>query len=202
MNRKLRFQKSENSSLWNWICRKVISLAVGSIILISFCMWLRFYIDIKWHEYRIPVEVRAELAELIKNPWLNINRYHAIIDRWYGVDYWKPEIRITDWLILAVLVLIVMPIIFTLTLRAARPLSKHISALANAAKSVAQGSFGVKVKIPDNLPLELRSLSENFNGMSMQLERYEKDLKKSHVAMAHELRSPLTAATGRLRGHD
>lgn len=200
MNRKLRFQKSENSSLWNWICRKVISLAVGSIILISFCMWLRFYIDNKWHEYRIPVEVRAELAELIKNPWLNINRYHAIIDRWYGVDYWKPEIRITDWLILAVLVLIVMPIIFTLTLRAARPLSKQISALANAAKSVAQGSFGVKVKIPDNLPLELRSLSENFNGMSMQLERYEKDLKKSHVAMAHELRSPLTAATGRLQG--
>ncbi|WP_319942200.1 HAMP domain-containing protein [Klebsiella pneumoniae] len=93
------------------------------------------------------------------------------------MDYWKPEIRITDWLILAVLVLIVMPIIFTLTLRAARPLSKQISALANAAKSVAQGSFGVKVKIPDNLPLELRSLSENFNGMSMQLERYEKDLK-------------------------
>ncbi|MBX9264947.1 two-component sensor histidine kinase, partial [Klebsiella pneumoniae] len=29
---------------------------------------------------------------------------------------------------------------------------------------------------------------------------YEKDLKKSHVAMAHELRSPLTAATGRLQG--
>ena len=192
MNRKLRFQKSENSSLWNWICRKVISLAVGSIILISFCMWLGFYIDNKWHEYRIPVEVRAELAELIKNPWLNINRYHAIIDRWYGVDYWKPELRITDWLILAVLVLIVMPIIFTLTLRTARPLSKQISALANAAKSVAQGSFGAKVKIPDILPLELRSLSENFNGMSMQLERYEKDLKKSHVAMAHELRSPLT----------
>lgn len=148
----------------------------------------------------MPVEVRAELAELINNPWLNINRYHAIIDQWYGVDYWKPELGITDWLILAALVLIVMPVIFTLTLRTARPLSKQISALANAAKSVAQGSFGVKVKIPDNLPQELRSLSENFNGMSMQLERYEKELKKSHVAMAHELRSPLTAATGRLQG--
>lgn len=200
MKRKLCVPKSENSSLWNWICRKVISLAVGSIILISFCMWLRFYIDNKWHEYRMPVEVRAELADLINNPWLNINRYHAIIDQWYGVDYWKPELGITDWLILALLVLIVMPVIFTLTLRTARPLSKQISALANAAKSVAQGCFGAKVKIPDNLPQELRSLSENFNGMSMQLERYEKELKKSHVAMAHELRSPLTAATGRLQG--
>lgn len=200
MKRKLCVPKSENSSLWNWICRKVISLAVGSIILISFCMWLRFFIDNKWHEHRMPAEVRAELAELIKNPERDINRYHAIIDQWYGVDYWKPELGSTDWLILTVLVLIVMPVIFTLTLRTARPLSKHISALANAAKSVALGSFGVKVKIPDNLPLELRSLSENFNGMSMQLERYEKDLKKSHVAMAHELRSPLTAATGRLQG--
>lgn len=200
MKRKLCVPKSENSSLWNWICRKVISLAVGSIILISFCMWLRFFIDNKWHEHRMPAEVRAELAELIKNPERDINRYHAIIDQWYGVDYWKPELGSTDWLILTVLVLIVMPVIFTLTLRTARPLSKHISALANAAKSVALGSFGVKVKIPDDLPLELRSLSENFNGMSMQLERYEKDLKKSHVAMAHELRSPLTAATGRLQG--
>ncbi|WP_336232899.1 sensor histidine kinase [Citrobacter farmeri] len=200
MKRKLCVPKSENSSLWNWICRKVISLAVGSIILISFCMWLRFFIDNKWHEHRMPAEVRAELAELIKNPERDINRYHAIIDQWYGVDYWKPELGSTDWLILTVLVLIVMPVIFTLTLRTARPLSKHISALANAAKSVALGSFGVKVKIPDNLPLELRSLSENFNGMSMQLERYEKDLKRSHVAMAHELRSPLTAATGRLQG--
>ncbi|CAM6534956.1 sensor histidine kinase [Enterobacter intestinihominis] len=200
MKRKLCVPKSENSSLWNWICRKVISLAVGSIILISFCMWLRFFIDNKWHEHMMPAEDRAELAELIKNPERDINRYHAIIDQWYGVDYWKPELGSTDWLILTVLVLIVMPVIFTLTLRTARPLSKHISALANAAKSVALGSFGVKVKIPDNLPLELRSLSENFNGMSMQLERYEKDLKKSHVAMAHELRSPLTAATGRLQG--
>ncbi|MFH5069596.1 sensor histidine kinase [Enterobacter cloacae complex sp. 2024EL-00215] len=200
MNIKSRVPKRENSSLWNWICRKVISLVVGSIVLISFCMWLRFYIDNKWHEYMMPVEVRAEFAELIKNPELNINRYHAIIDQWYGVEYWKPELGITDWLILAVLVLVVIPVIFTLTLRTARPLSKQISALANAAKSVAQGRFGATVKITDNLPLELRSLSENFNGMSMQLERYEKDLKKSHVAMAHELRSPLTAATGRLQG--
>lgn len=200
MNKKLRIEKSENSSLWNWICRKVISLAVGSIILISFCMWLRFYIDNKWHESRMPVEVRAELSELIKNPGLDINRYHSIIDQWYGVDYWQPGLGVTDWLILAVLVLVVMPVIFTLTLKTARPLSKQISALANAAKSVAQGNFGAKVKIPADLPLELRSLSENFNGMSLQLERYEKDLKKSHVAMAHELRSPLTAATGRLQG--
>ncbi|MCT4715470.1 ATP-binding protein [Enterobacteriaceae bacterium H18W14] len=34
----------------------------------------------------------------------------------------------------------------------------------------------------------------------MPLERYAKELKESHVAMTHALRSPLTAAIGRLQG--
>jgi len=36
--------------------------------------------------------------------------------------------------------------------------------------------------------------------MTRQLARYERELRASHVAMAHELRSPLTAAIGRLQG--
>lgn len=36
--------------------------------------------------------------------------------------------------------------------------------------------------------------------MTQQLARYERELRTSHVAMAHELRSPLTAAMGRLQG--
>ncbi len=35
--------------------------------------------------------------------------------------------------------------------------------------------------------------------MTRQLARYEKELRASHVAMAHELRSPLTAAMVRLQ---
>jgi signal transduction histidine kinase len=40
----------------------------------------------------------------------------------------------------------------------------------------------------------------DFNKMTGQLARYDKELRASHVAMAHELRSPLTAAIGRLQG--
>jgi signal transduction histidine kinase len=40
----------------------------------------------------------------------------------------------------------------------------------------------------------------DFNGMTQQLALYERELRASHVAMAHELRSPLTAAIGRLQG--
>lgn len=36
--------------------------------------------------------------------------------------------------------------------------------------------------------------------MMQQLARYDRELRASHVAMAHELRSPLTAAIGRLQG--
>lgn len=193
-------QRSDSSSLWRWICQRLISLAVGSIILIAFFMWLRFFVENKWHEYRMPGDVRTELAILSKDPGQNINRYHEIIDTWYGISYSDPGMGTVDWLILGVLVLIFIPVIFWITLRTARPISRHISRLANAAHAVSEGGFGIQVPVPELLPLELRSLSENFNGMSAQLERYEKDLKKSHVIMAHELRSPLTAATGRLQG--
>lgn len=44
------------------------------------------------------------------------------------------------------------------------------------------------------------SFAADFNSMTGQLARYEKELRASHVAMAHELRSPLTAAIGRLQG--
>ncbi|WNU99165.1 HAMP domain-containing sensor histidine kinase [Enterobacter sp. DTU_2021_1002640_1_SI_PRY_ASU_LCPMC_013] len=192
--------RNDTTSLWRWICKRLISLAVGSIIIIAFLMWVRFYVENKWHEYRMPEDVRAELSVLIKHPEQNITRYHEIIDTWYGIAYSDPRMGVVDWMILGVLVLIFIPVIFWLTLRTARPVSLHISRLAHAARAVSEGGFGTKVPVPDTLPLELRSLSENFNGMSMQLERYEKDLKKSHVIMAHELRSPLTAAIGRLQG--
>lgn len=190
----------ESKTLWRWLCVRIISLAVGTIILIAFIMWARFYAENKWHEYRMPENVRAELAVLFKNPQQDISRYHEIIDTWYGLGYSDPRMGVMDWVILGVLVLIFIPVIVVLALRAARPISLHISRLESVARRVADGGFGTKVVIPDTLPLELQSLSENFNGMSEQLERYEKDLKKSHVIMAHELRSPLTAAAGRLQG--
>jgi len=49
-------------------------------------------------------------------------------------------------------------------------------------------------------PQELVRFTEDFNQMTQQLARYERELRTSHVAMAHELRSPLTAAMGRLQG--
>lgn len=189
-----------SESLWRWICIRLISLAVGSIILICFFMWLRFYAENLWHEYKMPESVRNELSVLIENPEKNLMRYHEIIDTWYGLSYSDPTMGLADWFIVAVLVLIFIPIILFLTLRTVRPISQHISFITRAARSVSEGGFGTQVPVPQNFPSELKSLSKNFNVMSQQLSKYESEMRKSHVILAHELRSPLTAAIGRLQG--
>jgi len=145
-------------------------------------------------------EERAELSVLSKNPDKDIARYHAIIDKWYGKKYSDPGLDISDWLILALLILIATPIIILIALRAVRPLSMHITRLAHVARSVTSGHFGVKAAMPARLPEELRGLTNDLNTMSSQLETLDRELKASHVALAHELRSPLTASIGRLQG--
>ncbi len=192
--------KKRNGTLWSWICRKLIVLAIGSMVLIAFCMWARFFIESKWLESKMPDNVRHELSILIKKPEANINRYHEIIDTWYGYSYSSPSLEIKDWILVGTLIAFVTPFIFILMLRAAKPISSHISRLADAASSVASGDFNTRVNIPDNIPLELILFSENFNEMSSKLEQYERSLKTSNVVLAHELRSPLTAAVGRLQG--
>ncbi|MFH4324845.1 two-component sensor histidine kinase AdeS, partial [Acinetobacter baumannii] len=71
---------------------------------------------------------------------------------------------------------------------------------AAAARAVAAGDFSARAVQVDNAPLEVSRFTQDFNTMMQQLARYDRELRASHVAMAHELRSPLTAAIGRLQG--
>jgi len=192
--------KVRTNSLWNWIYKRLLSLVIGCVIVIAFCMWLRYFITNVWVAYEMPPAVRSELALLQKNPEINPARFHEIIDRWYGLSYSDPSIETSDWLLLFVLVAIAAPVLFLITLRSVRPISAHISRLATVAQAVTRGSFGVKTVVPPRLPDELKRLTEDINVMSGQLARYEKELKASNVALAHELRSPLTASIGRLQG--
>ncbi|KKA63582.1 BaeS [Tatumella morbirosei] len=190
----------KKNSLRNWIYRRLFSLVLGSIVVIAFCMWLRYFVTNTWVSYEMPEAVRTEFSMLQKNPENNPGRYHEIIDRWYGIDYSDPSIATSDWLLLFVLVLLTAPVLFFIMLRSVRPVSVHISRLASVARAVTKGNFGVSTAVPTELPDELKRLSEDINTMSGQLSRYEKDLKAWNVALAHELRSPLTASIGRLQG--
>lgn len=193
-------KKRSGITLWRWVCTRLLSLATGSTLFITAIMWLRYYIPDKIISDKIPADEKRELSALLHNPGLDINRYHQIIDKWYGMSYSDPSINTSDWFLVILLILITIPVIVIITLRSVRPLTQHITALARFARKVSEGSFDIRVQPPAVLPGELEQLTEALNLMSQQLGRYDRELKASHAALAHELRSPLTASMGRLQG--
>ncbi|MFS2222582.1 ATP-binding protein [Pantoea sp. B65] len=193
-------KKSPSDSLWRWICVRILTLAIGSVIAIAFCMWLRFNIQNLWIIYHMPQEVKEAFLPLIEHPERNPALFHQVMDQRWGIGYSAPSIMSADWIMVGVLVLVIIPFIVIIGLRSARPLSAQFITLATAARAVSRGEFRVRARLVKNAPEELAQFTEDFNTMTQQLERYEKELHASHVAMAHELRSPLTAAIGRIQG--
>ncbi|HED1713905.1 TPA: sensor histidine kinase [Klebsiella variicola] len=190
----------QQQTLWRWICVRILALAIGSVVVIAVCMWLRFAVQSLWNLHRMPPALREEFTLLRTHPELNPARFHEIVDTWWGVRYSDPSIASADWLTVGILVGVMIPFIVVLGLRAARPLSLQFSRLAAAARAVAAGDFSARAAQVDSAPLEMARFTQDFNAMMQQLARYDRELRASHVAMAHELRSPLTAAIGRLQG--
>lgn len=191
---------SHDQSLWRWICVRILTLAIGSVVLIALCMWLRFVIENLWVLHHMSPAMRAEFEVLRGNPELNLTRFHEIVDQGWGARYSDPSIASADWMMVGILVVVVIPFIALLGLKAARPLSLQFSRLAQVARAVTKGDFNTRAEPVKNAPAELNQFTDDFNAMMLQLSRYERELRASHVAMAHELRSPLTAAVGRLQG--
>lgn len=192
--------KNNHQSLWRWICVRILLLAIGSVIVIAICMWVRFALVNLWILHHMPIAVRNELTLLLDNPATNPARFHQIVDQWWGIEYSVPSIASADWIMMGVLVAVTIPLILILGLRSARPLSAQFSRLASAAGAVSRGQFSTRADPVKGAPTELVQFTEDFNTMARKLARYDRELRASHVAMAHELRSPLTAAIGRLQG--
>lgn len=187
-------------SLWRWICGRILALAIGTVILIALCMWLRFAIQNYWILHKMPAALRDEFLVLMEDPQINPARFHDIVDSWWGLSYSTPTIASADWLMVGVLVLVMIPFIVFMGLKYARPLSIQFSRLRDAAEEVTQGEFGRQAELVKDAPAEMIRFASDFNVMTRQLARYDRELRASHVAMAHEIRSPLTAAIGRLQG--
>ncbi len=193
-------KKSVHQSLWRWICGRILALAIGSVIIIALCMWLRYAVQNFWVLHHMPAPVRDEFLALKENPQLNPSRFHDLVDTWWGLSYSTPSIASADWIMVAVLVLVMIPFIVIMGLRYARPLALQFSRLRDAADEVTLGQFGSQAELVKEAPEEMVRFASDFNSMTRQLARYDRELRASHVAMAHELRSPLTAAIGRLQG--
>ncbi|TCN86812.1 sensor histidine kinase [Shewanella fodinae] len=187
-------------SLWGWISARILSLAIGTIVLIAFCMWLRFALWNFWVYQQMPETVRQEFSLLQQNPEANWDRYVRLVEQYYGHTFINTSVATVDWLILLSLILVAIPIIVWLGLYGIKPLARQFISLARTARTVAQGNFTVQCPQIDRIPSELAGLVYDFNQMTHRLEQYEQKLRTSNVAMAHELRSPITAAMGRLQG--
>lgn len=186
--------------LWRWICMRILALAIGTVVIIASLMWVRFALENMWIMHHMSPEIKTEFVMLMKDPGINPARFHKIMDDYWGVDYSVPSIASPDWITLGVMVVFTIPFITVLGLRIARPLSEQFGSLVIAAGAVSRGEFSTRAGQIINAPTELVRFTDDFNTMTRQLERYERELRTSHVAMAHELRSPLTAAIGRMQG--
>lgn len=82
----------------------------------------------------------------------------------------------------------------------ARRIVLPVSAVANAAREVAQGNLAARARCSAAGFGETAQLISDFNQMAAQLATYESEMKTWNSAIAHELRTPLTILRGRLHG--
>ncbi|UVL86190.1 two-component sensor histidine kinase [Pseudomonas sp. B21-028] len=186
--------------LWRWLGMRMSLLAIGAVVVIALCMWINFNLSDWYFLQHLPPGPREELLQLRAEPQLNETRLRQLIADYYPVEYFQPQIANRDWLVLACLVMAAIPIIIICGLWFSRPLSSQFSAIAQGARRVAGGDFLTRLPSHQQAPEELRNLISDFNSMTTQLERYERDVRESSAVIAHELRTPLNAAMGRVQG--
>jgi len=186
--------------LWRWIGMRMSLLAIAAVVVIALCMWVNFKLSDWYLVQHLPPQARKELLQLRAEPQFDEARLRQLVAEYYPVEYFQPEIANRDWLILAGLVIAAIPIIIICGLWFSRPLSSEFSAIAQGARRVAGGDFLTRLPFNKQAPEELQRLVSDFNSMTTQLERYERDVRESSAVIAHELRTPLNAAMGRVQG--
>ena len=186
--------------LWRWVGMRMSLLAIGAVVVIAICMWINFRLSDRYFLQHLPPAAREELLQLRAEPQLNEKRLRQLVAEYYPVEFFQPDMANRDWLILACLVLAAIPIIILCGLWFSRPLSSQFSAIAQGARRVAGGDFLTRLPVHRDAPDELQRLISDFNSMTTQLQRYERDVRESSAVIAHELRTPLNAAMGRVQG--
>lgn len=191
---------ASHQSLWRWICIRLSIFSVCSVFVFVASIWLRYALHAIWLKQQMPAAVRQEYELIKAHPGADPTRFHQIVDQWWGLSYSDPNIASEDWLTIGVLLIVLIPCLVFWGLKTVRPLAVQFSRLTGAARAVASGDFTAQAEPLKSAPAELTAFVRDFNHMTNQLARYDRELRASHVAMAHEIRSPLTAAMGRLQG--
>lgn len=186
--------------LWWWVGLRMSALAVGTVLTVAFGMWAYFEITDAVTLRQAPEEARQEIEVLRENPQGNEARLWALMQQYYNIKRFSPGLSNPDWLMLAIMVIIAIPIVILIGLWISRPLSRQFVLIAEAARGVSEGHFGNRVATVATTPEELADLVRNFNDMTTRLQQYEREVRDSSAMLAHELRTPLNAAMGRIQG--
>ncbi|MBN6151856.1 HAMP domain-containing histidine kinase [Xanthomonas sp. AmX2] len=193
-------RRNAHAPLWQWVGLRMSALAVLAVLAIVFVMVLRFSIWDLLTLRQLPPAARQEMMQLRDDPHSNEQRLWQLFERYYDVADFLPGLASRDWLLLAAAVIASIPVIVVCGLLASRPLSRQFSDVAEAARRISDGDFAARANVIPGAPDELASFATDFNGMTAQLQQYEREVRDSSAMLAHELRTPLNAAMGRVQG--
>lgn len=198
--RTLLWPRRRPGSLWWWFGLRMSALAVGTVLAVAIGMWAYFDIADTLTLRQAPPETRQEIERLREDPRGNEPRLWELMERYHNIERFGPGLTNPDWLMLAVMVVVAIPVVILVGLWLSRPLSRQFVLIAEAARRVSEGHFGNRVDAVTTAPDELAGLVRNFNDMTTRLQQYEREVRDSSAMLAHELRTPLNAAMGRVQG--
>lgn len=129
-------------------------------------------------------------------PIVNGNQVVGALRVTHPTSFVDARIRRT-WLVLAGVGIVILGVVFLVSLRLARQVTKPLDDLERAAGELGAGDLAARAAVPDGPP-ELRRLAESFNTTATRLQ----DLVASQQAFvadaSHQLRTPLAALRLRL----
>lgn len=114
----------------------------------------------------------------------------------YPTSFVDARIRRT-WLVLVGVALIVLGIVFAVSLRLARQVTKPLEDLEDAAARLGHGELDTRAPVPKGPP-EIRGLAESFNQTAGRLEELVTSQQAFVADASHQLRTPLAALRLRL----
>ncbi|WP_420962822.1 ATP-binding protein [Brucella sp. IR073] len=188
---------------------KTTALVIAAMLLLSVSLT---YLGVNWYANHLedaivdslPPPQMAETYRAVNNGEVpdaaalqELLRYLSSVDG--AVDFDKP----TDFeLQMSVLVcsLLSATLCSLIGVWLARRIAHPLQKLADAAESLKSGDFSARVGVSHANTREVASLVESFNALAVSLETMEERLRFNNMAVAHELRTPVTILRGSIQG--
>jgi signal transduction histidine kinase len=129
-------------------------------------------------------------------PVVNGNEVIGAVRVTHPTSFLDARIRRT-WAVLAGVGAVVLAVVFLVSLRLARQVTKPLDGVERAAARLGAGELDSRAPVPDG-PAEIRALAESFNRTAGRLEELVASQQAFVADASHQLRTPLAALRLRL----